>query len=761
MTTELADSYFVTTGAPGSQYDIHVLKPTRRPNPKNMSARRRPAILTRPQQPTQSTYVEPSSPIRSPTSPVSGPRRKVTKGQKRSKDGCYTCRLRRKKCDEKHPICSACSTLGVNCQYERPSWWVSLQAQKLHRERIRVAGRQVRAEQRDKALHEYIRDTVPSSRTQQQPPANTPQVQPTETVEQTPMFIPSTPFLPTPTSASLLPGAYGYDAGIGSSNFVPVADNLALLQDPNAFYFNPMPNPMLPTPTSAGTTATNASLASPAVITTTSTATAIATTTPALPNSDDWYQGFSNPLASAQDPITLQSAEFPEGPLSYYLEAKMSSNERERYLLYHFVDNVLRLVFPILDLHKQGPSRARDILHSLETNISYYHCCLSVAAIHLKTVKKQRGKRVENDIMRHRYAAVSKLNKALYADNGHDTILDATLAMIFFHCSVGSPEVDSLPDIAWSDHFTAVTDLVEKLNLHSANPYIIPPFSVSLSSWIDIFGATMLGKSPKFAHKYREKHLKGVSSGLRELMGCEDRIMYLISEIACLDFHKESGRLNDMEVASYVAGLMAQLDHAEQATMQPHVESPTNERGTIDPDKLTKNMTTMFRLAARVYLHSLSPGFHPEQQAITELVETIATNLQYIPAGAHGFDRSLVWPMLITGVNSTPTSNFRIILEQRIAAMGDCADFGSFGRMYAVLQETWSLSDDLEPEPVYSDLTKTFPSAAAPSAMTFSFEGMGLLSPSMAAPDIAPRVKKQPIHWRDVMKLREWQYLLL
>ncbi|KAL3496686.1 fungal-specific transcription factor domain-containing protein [Aspergillus germanicus] len=42
----------------------------------------------------------------------------------RSFDGCWTCRLRRKKCDEKRPVCGTCDTLYITCHYSRgkPEW---------------------------------------------------------------------------------------------------------------------------------------------------------------------------------------------------------------------------------------------------------------------------------------------------------------------------------------------------------------------------------------------------------------------------------------------------------------------------------------------------------------------------------------------------------------------------------------------------------------------------------------------------------------
>ncbi|KAF2640796.1 hypothetical protein P280DRAFT_507397 [Massarina eburnea CBS 473.64] len=38
-------------------------------------------------------------------------------------DGCWTCRLRRKKCDKQHPTCKTCNTLEITCSYgPKPAW---------------------------------------------------------------------------------------------------------------------------------------------------------------------------------------------------------------------------------------------------------------------------------------------------------------------------------------------------------------------------------------------------------------------------------------------------------------------------------------------------------------------------------------------------------------------------------------------------------------------------------------------------------------
>lgn len=436
------------------------------------------------------------------------------------------------------------------------------------------------------------------------------------------------------------------------------------------------------------------------------------------------------------------------------LQSTIPVDGRDLPLLNHFIDNVLRLIYPILEVHQRGPARTQAILQSLESNKSYLHCCLSVSAIHLKTTTSLGSEEIDHDIVRHRYEAVSQLCQALNRDTDHDQILEAALAMIFFHCSVGPPD-DYLPDIPWYDHFQAVTNLVNKLDLptimESSNLYTPPPFNMALTSWIDILGSTMLGKTPQFAHTYRNMHLSGASSGLRELMGCEDRVMYLISEIACLDALKAEGRMDDMTVCSHVSALGTQLEYTEPADQT--LEDPYSIDGAaIRPEQLTKSMTAVFRIAARIYLCSLVPGFDRNQQSNINLVAAVADTLQYIPAGPEGFDRSLVWPLLITGAFSVPSSPFRSVLHERVALLGDNADFGSFGRMYRLLQEVWRLTDD----PIMPEAEDTISLFTDPALKKEKSP-----SPSIGTPPGMREIKKQPVHWRDVMNRNGWRYLLI
>ncbi|OJK03243.1 hypothetical protein ASPACDRAFT_1886237 [Aspergillus aculeatus ATCC 16872] len=791
-----------------------------------------------------------------PSIPPMSPGERIVRSYRRSRSGCYICRLRRKKCDENRPRCSTCSKLDITCEYNEPTWWRNLEQRHIHKERIKRRLRVAKVMEKEKNLQaiEFIDRTLPSSKRRvnvnlppsressyesdaaymqtpplpsmsspfgfdfngisswqgpttstltslgpeqmpmQHPPLSAlPQQLPTtQNFHQMSQFAPMLP--PFQQTMQSVPQQLHQQIPLDITPHYPqtevpqqILQQLPLSQQPEPLsqstdqqYSQQLHQTVVPdisqllSPTFSEHFASQASqyYTQPPVAQQPQQSIHQASSSYSAFPIDPLLQGntgdsrastdttfpsvalFQGNIPASQTPARAKAThpQHAEIPLSAYFRTT-SVNEAERPLLYHFVDNVLPLIFPILDVHPRSRARTREIIRALETNKSYYHCCLSVSAIHVKTVNAsislKADDKVIDDIMRHRYAAVSALHQALKSSNHHDKVLDGTLATILFHCAVGEPD-DYLPEIPWYEHFSAAADLVNKLGLIETEPQVSLPFNMSLTTWIDVLGATMIGKSPKFAHTYRSKHLNGVSSGLRELMGCDDRVMYLISEIACLDSLKRERRLDEYSICHHVSALSGQLEYAEGSSP----ENPISASGVVNPEKLTKNVTAVFRAAARVYLSTLVPGYERTQQSTANLVQAVADLLQFIPDGPWGFDRSIVWPLLIAGVYSTPGSKFRDILAKRSELLGEGAEYGSFGRMYRVLKETWRLSDDTTTQ-IHTEANYLLPS------MNLKQGPDGSSVPPPAIETIGRPIKKQAVHWRDVMKRRNWHYLLL
>ena len=628
--------------------------------------------------------------------------------------GCFTCRLRRKKCDEGKGQCKACRHLGLKCEYKRPMWWSNNDQRKQQKELIKNIIKRTKLS--EKTAHiSHGADTPPG-------------------------LSHSLPTSATYSDAAVRTRAASVDSqySVGYDfNQVQAHDHFDIYQPhvlSPSFDSDPQYHPYMAAPYEVDIKTERQMFVNDVPTRRDSTISTFSTyqppqTHPSLPTFPEeeasWlHEGIYDPptdMFSAEEGLDFNFFDFAHGSAQDSRQALVQVDECDRPLLDHFIDNVLRLIFPILEVNQHGSARTEVIIPALESNKTYLHCCLSIAAIHLKSTRRIHGETIDSDIMRHRYATISELCGALNRDTDHAQILEATLGMILFQCSVGGPD-DSLPDIPWHQHFEAGGSLVRKLELphamihvNSAKPH--PPFNMTLASWIDILGATMLGLNPKFADTYREKNNDGSTSGLCELMGCEDRVMYLISEIACLDALKCRG-IDDMQLCHHIRTLGELLEQSEPPPgILDYVYSPT---GAIRPRQLSINMTTMFRIAARIYLTSLVPGISIHEPAMTNLLERLTEALEYIPNGPDGFDRSIVWPLLIGGSQSVASSPFRQALANRIQCLGEHAEFGSFGRMVRLLQEVWRQSDaDYRAE------------------------------------------ERQNVHWRNVMQQKGWDFLLI
>lgn len=660
---------------------------------------------------------------------------------RRSRTGCYTCRLRRKKCDEGTPMCSACKHLGLTCEYKRPMWWSNNDARRKHKDDIKMIIKRKKLSEKASHSHSHtIQTSMPS------PPGLSHSL-PTSATFSDPL---------DRTRSQSIDSQYSFNFNSPPAVTEPFPYNAHMHPD---FVFGGVP-PYAPYEIDVKTERQMFVDDVPTLRESTTSTFSTYTTPPPpgtmLPSSfplegGEWTeQTFTERRESlTEETLNCNFFDFAHGPSMDTRQVAIELDESDQRLLDHFIQFVLPTIFPILESNQHGSVGSDLILPALQSNKGYLHCCLSIAAQHYKAmvmaqdeVDNDLMQQIDSDIMRHRYSTISSLCDALNRDEDHQQILEAALGLIFFQCSVGRFD-DALPDIAWHQHFQAAISLVQKLDLphrvaDEHHPLSQTPFNMTLTSWIDILGATMMGRAPTFAHTYREKHLSQVnhSLGLRELMGCEDRVMYLISEIACLEALKRDG-MDDITLCQHVHVLGDQIGFTEMGETGPKM--PFNANGTLSPKQLSRNMTQAFRLTARIYLCSLVPGFSPSQPSCIDLIERLTTVLQHIPSGAGGFDRSLVWVYLLGGSMSGVGSSFRTFFEDRVSQLGDQADYGSFGRVASLLREVWARNDQL---------------VCSPSTATSAAAG---IKPE----ESAQQGQQQFVHWRDVMQMKGWDFLLI
>lgn len=611
-------------------------------------------------------------------------------------------------------MCSACKHLGLECEYKRPMWWSNNEHRRKHKDNIKMIIK--RKKLSEKSAH-GISTSVNS------PPGLSHSL-PTSATFTDPLDRNRSASIDSHFSSAFNfnspPTEYGHfntqmPHGFMFGNYSPYeidvkterqmfVDNVPTLRESHVSTFSTYQPPPPGTVLSQG------------------------------PAPADWSEQIQHEHrreSLAEEALDVNFFDFSHGHSAEASQFKVELDESDQRLLDHFIQHVLPTIFPILESNQHGSVTSQMILPALQSNTIYLHCCLSIAAQHLKATGQGADNTIDQEIMNHRYATIFGLVDALKRDEDHQQILEVTLAVIFFQCVVGCLN-DGLLDVPWHQHFQAAVSLAYKLDLprlvsNPAEPMAQTPFNMTLTSWIDILGATIQGNSPAFAHTYREKHCSEVNPhlGLRELMGCDDRVMYLISEIACLESLKKGG-MDDFTLCTHVSSLGEQISLTESPE-PPKI--PFNANGTLSPKQLSRNITQAFRLAARIYLCSLVPGFSPSQSSPMALIEKLVGVLQFIPSGPDGFDRSMVWVYLLAGSMSLPGSTFRVFFEDRVAQLGEQGNSGSFSRMTTLLQEVWLQNDAL--------------ATVSP--------------PSSPGSDAA----RPYIHWRDVMQSKGWDLLII
>ncbi|PNS17857.1 hypothetical protein CAC42_32 [Sphaceloma murrayae] len=644
----------------------------------------------------------------------------ASKQHKRSRSGCFTCRLRRKKCDEAKPACKACKHLGLQCAYKRPQWW---------------GNSDQRREQK-----EYIKEVIKHTQLQKK----------TQSMSQSHSLGSATP--PGLCHSMSTPEGFS-DSIIGSYSHSRAAsiDQSPLTSDPSFHtlspesYFAIPPHPHLgpphhysvyspydvdvkterqifvnDVPTRRDSTISSFSSFQPS--------SAHSTDQSPIPGESWGHPNYFDPSRESLsgEAMSFDFFDLPQDQMTPNLEAVVEVDEQDKPLLNHFVEQTSKLFFPVLDATQQGSARSGIILPALETNLSFRHCCLSVAGTHKKAIESPvspDSPEIDHDIIRHRCATITELCNELNRDENHDQILETTLSLIFFPSCVGGPDDAMLPDIPWHHHLASAKSLIEILQF----PELLKsgpmgrmgqaPFSMTLFAWVDILGATMRGKSPVLADLYRELNIAKRPIGLQELMGCDDMLMYLISEIACLEERRLEG-MDEVMLCKYIEILGMQISMNEPT---PNITIPAvAPNGLLRPKQLTQNLTSMFRLAARIYLCSMVPGFEHNSASTIGLVQGFVDAMSFIPPGPAGFDRSLAWPLLIAGSVSTQESSFRTMLVERYSVLENEQDVGSIARVKGILFDLWSTNDHFASDPNMS-----------------------------------------PMHWRDIMAQKHWDTLLI
>lgn len=197
-------------------------------------------------------------------------------------------------------------------------------------------------------------------------------------------------------------------------------------------------------------------------------------------------------------------------------------------------------------------------------------------------------------------------------------------------------------------------------------------FLVSVTTWFDLLSCASTGNTPRVPYQ----HLLGTEpSDLQGVMGCDDRVMVVIGDLAYLHAWKLS-------------------QHEQGMLSIPQLVSRSRDAETLLHSELEKDSisatTRVFAAGALVYLHTIVSGAHPALSEIQQSVETALASIEAIHD--HHEIRGLVWPLCISAclADARLRPRFEAIISRVIAISNG---FGNCDSVLKIAQAAWRIQD--------------------------------------------------------------------
>ncbi|KIM40022.1 hypothetical protein M413DRAFT_446911 [Hebeloma cylindrosporum] len=601
------------------------------------------------------------------------------------KGGCWTCRVRRKKCDEQREgdSCKTCKRLMIKCLGwgpKRPDWMRDKKNVDAYKASIKAqlskAGL-IRGQPRHNPMQGPAQRNMPSStqraptpstRTNQNPPVG-------HNGHRQSFESPFPPLVETPFPQNhndhLLPAM----PGASNSSF----------DISRGYEFDPTTNFHFPHTLSS---------AEPFLHT--------------LGPDSLVDQGFglihpspSNDHLSFTDPSLITSFHSP-GQTNVHQE-----------LVMHYFDNV-RKVQPFFAGEVQTDITYSAVVEEPRGAVTLAVCAL--ADLHLKQMRISQGLEVPNHSSENSSMAYLQNEALLQLENNKNTHggwtdNDANAALHLVSLSQLSGGNSD-----WDTPFNILCQWLLQMNLHHAeNPWLaflnLTPSAqhyVKATLWLDVFSSISVLRVPKFFPLW-QKLLGEQQQGnywvngneidmppqrlrMDALTGCPDEAMLAIAEVSSLAQWKASQLRNNClsypELIRRGTAIEQQLRRASPSDVQQsrlHSTAGVTQQSTDEERSL---IARIFRETANLYLHTVLSNSTPGVPEINSSVDSIVRLFSQLPPSET--DRSLVFPICLASC-MTNDSTRKDFFKNRLRSLNE--NYGNLLQVRRLMEATWQKRD--------------------------------------------------------------------
>ncbi|KAE9399793.1 hypothetical protein BT96DRAFT_965533 [Gymnopus androsaceus JB14] len=614
----------------------------------------------------------------------------LPRSQVASKGGCWTCRLRRKKCDEQREgdSCRTCIRLTIDCLGwgpKRPEWMRDKQAVEAYKADIKAqltrAGL-IRGQPRSSLLQAQAAAAAGSTRTR---PMNSHRYSAPSSTATTPNSQSSSPSL-----------GLGLDFGFGLN---PYVDPHHLRQDsllpgvPGASnsHFHQLPAASFSDPDLNDLDLNSSYFQSPLI-----------STVPNLNLEPSDYEISS--IASMHQHQPFEFDIHPPPEMNFPVTGQSSFHED--HVMYYF-QNVRSAHFLF------AGNKAANVIYSLlvqEPRGAITHAVCALASLHYMRKRVAEGLEApdlnpQNSTAKYFYTEAYLQLVNAQQIRGHYTESDiiAALHLVYFSQLSGG-SMDWMPVLGIALDWLAQIGITEeedpKMMLSTLS--MAAQIAVKGTMWIDIFASLTLMRPPKYLMFYKRLLSRSTCSPalqMETLTGCPDDAMLAIAEVSALAHWKTMQRcqstLNYRELIRRGDEIEQRL-HQNAATpvfekdapLHPDILQPSISDVVFPDEEVRKQLASIFRAAASLYLHTVLHDSNPGVSDISDSVETIAQLIhQLLPSNT---DRVIVFPICLAAC-MTDDSIHRDRLKRRLQAQDE--SIGNVMKVRLLMEAVWQRRD--------------------------------------------------------------------
>ncbi|KAM0666268.1 hypothetical protein ACQRIU_004123 [Beauveria bassiana] len=654
----------------------------------------------------------------------------------RSLHGCWTCRVRRKKCDERRSVCTPCASLDLECHGygHKPAWMDNGARQRekaLFFKQIVCEKKAKKGRQRAQTVFIAQSPHDAFGATQADVAANMMDLHsacampPTElSFEQMHAQNLAMAAVADPAEWSTAPSSdittesaspfFG-----GSNDYSPNSTGLYHSMDAGS---GPMSSAFFAD--TSGPESSNLLGFSDAEVSWGDILTGFDEFLDTAFHKNDVSAGYALPSEATgpQNSVT-QQAPVAAAALSAWQPAKDTSEEEvpeeeaEDVIFMHFLDQVFYLQYPYY-LSRDG--RERGWLFSILRRVKpAYYATLAQSERHfLATVPHING--IANSLARRRAGttyyelAIHGMRYIMAGVNGRTSLvqsieaLTSLLQLLFLEGFMGGTE-------NWKDLLRAAATLVpalitarqsttpqkgddmcsRKQNRHAGlSPELRRACCVMLGSFVslDIIAAAST-RGEHFLDIDHVKELENLGTSVQSMMGCSNTTMALICQISALERWKKDAqaahKLSVVDLVRRGAKIEDQLRQEMVGITGVSAEAGLSRESSSElPARPTHPaVNRVYVLAGTIYLHSILSGAHPHLPEIKQAVAAVLEALMDLRSSV--LLQSLSWPFCVAGCLATEDqySSFRLLFSA--TASWDATN-GTWTEACRIIKDCWS-----------------------------------------------------------------------